>query len=245
MFYKLLALTLILASGVAAAVVGTSRAQETGSLAISTVESGTTATVGDTTITVPPSITVIEQTPKADMRFWPFVHKRRELRHKANEKKNWKAHKHVHKFKIEMKEIKPWYRQENLNYWRSIVQKWRAADFRWHRFDTHNFDWILKRAAITFGISFSWIHACSHDEANTHDRGPIWNSKGSGAFGWMQFMSGTFYGNVDAAFASARNRGFHVPGKYKKWSSRVGQAVTASYMFKIGQSGQWTGAACN
>ena len=104
-----------------------------------------------------------------------------------------------------------------------------------------NFHNALTLAARTYGVSWSWLHNCGHSEGS--DR-MVWNHGGSGAFGPMQFMRGTFYGNVDAAWRFAWRRGVKVPTSYKRWNSNIGQAMTAAYMFRIGQSGHWVGAGC-
>jgi hypothetical protein len=74
----------------------------------------------------------------------------------------------------------------------------------------------------------------------------VWNSQGSGAGGWFQFMEGTFYGRANGAFEIAKARGFPVPNKFKKWDSLIGQNLTAAYMFDLGLecSGEGWAASC-
>jgi hypothetical protein len=110
----------------------------------------------------------------------------------------------------------------------------------WSQYESH-FHNALTLASRTYGVSYSWLHNCGHSEGS--DR-MVWNHGGSGAFGPMQFMRGTFYGNVGSAWSYAWSRGVRVPTSYKRWNSNLGQAMTAAYMFRIGQSGQWTGAGC-
>lgn len=90
--------------------------------------------------------------------------------------------------------------------------------------------------------SAGWLTSCSSTEGG-HGR---WfpNTGGSGAGGWMQFMSGTFYSNVGSAFAYGRARGLSLPNSAKSWYSPLGQAATGADMLRRGQRGQWTGAGC-
>lgn len=110
----------------------------------------------------------------------------------------------------------------------------------WSQYES-SFHNALELASRTYGVSYSWLHGCGHSEGS--DR-MVWNREGSGAFGPMQFMRGTFYGNVNEAFRYARKRGVMVPWSYARWDSNIGQAMTAAHMFRIGQSGQWVGAGC-
>jgi hypothetical protein len=140
-------------------------------------------------------------------------------------------------------EIPNYRRVPVLNMWRNRLAQARDLKFRRYAVINADFDTSLRFASNLFNVSFSWLHGCAHAEGG-HGRW-VPNSSGSGAGGWMQFMSGTFYGNVDSAFYAANRRLAHnIPAQYKSWYSRLGQAVTAAYMFRIGQSGQWTGAAC-
>jgi hypothetical protein len=65
----------------------------------------------------------------------------------------------------------------------------------------------------------------------------VMNHQGSGAGGWMQFMSGTFYGYVDAAKADFTHRGFKVDSRVWTWTHPLGQALTAAYMRYYGKDG--------
>lgn len=91
--------------------------------------------------------------------------------------------------------------------------------------------------------TYQWLIDCSSSEGG-HGRF-VMNHGGSGAGGWMQFMSGTFYGNVDGAFREARRLGVAVPTAARSWQSPLGQAITAAWMrHHHYDSGQWTGASC-
>lgn len=62
--------------------------------------------------------------------------------------------------------------------------------------------------------------------------------------GWMQFMGGTFYSNVDWAIRDARHRGLRISPKARSYYEPLGQAVTAGVMYYYHGSGPWTGAYC-
>jgi len=119
--------------------------------------------------------------------------------------------------------------QAYLRHLRAVDREWAYQDRHIHR--------AIRAAAKKYGVSYSWLHACAHSEG-LRDGGEPWvmNTSGSGAGGWFQFMESTLYGNV---------KHVDIPRRYKRWNSKVGQAYTAAYMFKIGQSGQWTGPGCN
>ena len=70
------------------------------------------------------------------------------------------------------------------------------------------------------------------------------NTGGSGAGGWLQFMSGTFYGIIDSAIANARAAGMRVPASARSWYSPLGQALAGRQMLADGRRGEWTGANC-
>jgi hypothetical protein len=122
-------------------------------------------------------------------------------------------------------------------------------------------------AAVTFGVSESWLRSCRSSEGGSTARETLrwslrravyglgWNTTGSNAFGPWQFMLdtkpagsprewGTFRRYVGPAFAEARRHRVFVPSRFKTPDSYVGQAMTAAFMFSIGQAGQWTGAGC-
>lgn len=88
-----------------------------------------------------------------------------------------------------------------------------------------------------------WLLSCSSSEGGHGEF--VMNRGGSGAGGWMQFMSGTFYGNVASAFAEAVEHGVNLPVRLAKWDNPLAQAVTAAWMRYHGHDrGQWTGASC-
>lgn len=80
-----------------------------------------------------------------------------------------------------------------------------------------------------------WLLFISHREGGYG--GFVMNHQGSGAGGWMQFMSSTFYAYVDAARADFQRRGFSVPSNVWTWTHPMGQALTAAYMRYTGRDG--------
>jgi Skp family chaperone for outer membrane proteins len=80
-----------------------------------------------------------------------------------------------------------------------------------------------------------WLLYISHREGGYG--GFVMNHQGSGAGGWMQFMSGTYYGYSPAAFADAKRRGFIVQDSWNQWTHPLGQAITAGYMKYYGREG--------
>jgi hypothetical protein len=87
-----------------------------------------------------------------------------------------------------------------------------------------------------------FLHACPLSEGGYGAWVP--NHYGSGAGGWLQFMSGTFYGIIDEAISSARARGMRVPASARSWYSPLGQALAAVQMLADGRRGEWTGGTC-
>lgn len=67
---------------------------------------------------------------------------------------------------------------------------------------------------------------------------------GSGAAGWLQYMSGTFYGNLRAALAEARllHRPL-IPRSAKNWFSPLGQAFAGGWGCSH-NPGAWSRPSC-
>ncbi len=88
----------------------------------------------------------------------------------------------------------------------------------------------------------SWADRCASSEGG---HGPwVPNRGGSGAGGWLQFMSGTFYGVIDEAIWRARSRGVRIPSYARSWYSPLGQAIAGSEMLFRGRRGEWSGYTC-
>lgn len=112
----------------------------------------------------------------------------------------------------------------------------RLAQLRWARScGNHNPTACAYDAARHHGVSAAWLISCARTEGGLDANGyrrP--NESGSDATGNWQFMPRTFWAYVGRS------------GAPKPWIylSSEDQAYTAAYMFKIGQSGQWTGKGC-
>lgn len=107
-------------------------------------------------------------------------------------------------------------------------------------------DW---RSAVTFVQRWfpgtqRWLMDCSSSEGG-HG---LWvpNRRGSGAGGWMQYMSDTFDNDYRSAVAYLRSRGVSVPSSTASWYSPLGQAIAAGWARYTGHTppGKWTGANC-
>lgn len=82
-----------------------------------------------------------------------------------------------------------------------------------------------------------WLLSCSGGEGG--HGGFVMNHQGSGAGGWMQFLSSTYYAHNNTAFADARARGFFIDRTHNSWYDPLGQALTAAYMRSHGMSSHW------
>jgi len=100
-------------------------------------------------------------------------------------------------------------------------------------------DWVtsVQIAQRIYPGTERWLLSCSSGEGG--HGGFVMNHEGSGASGWMQFMSGTFYGHAPAAFAHAQSMGFILPEGLLNIQSPLGQAITAAYMRTHGMSSHW------
>lgn len=101
----------------------------------------------------------------------------------------------------------------------------------------HTNDWrtSVRIAQRPYPGTDAWLLFISKREGGYG--GFVMNHQGSGAGGWMQFMSGTFYGYVGAAQADLRQRGFNIPDNVMVWTHPLGQALTAGYMRYYGKDG--------
>lgn len=107
-------------------------------------------------------------------------------------------------------------------------------------------DWRLAVMYVQrwFPGTASWLLSCSASEGG---HGPwVPNRQGSGAGGWMQYMSGTFYTDFRGASAYLAARGVIVPRSANSWYSALGQAIAAGWARYTGHAprGKWTGASC-
>lgn len=108
---------------------------------------------------------------------------------------------------------------------------------RWLPYST---DWVTSVRIIQriYPGTESFLLSCSSGEGG--HGGFVMNHQGSGAAGWMQFMSGTFYGHAPIAFSNARSLGFILPDELTiSIESPMAQALTAAFMRSHGMSSHW------
>lgn len=105
-------------------------------------------------------------------------------------------------------------------------------------------DWLtaVKVVQRVYPGSSGWLISCSASEGG--HGGWVPNRQGSGAGGWMQFLSGTFWRMYVAARADASARGFRVPASSAAWDSPIGQALAGGWGWTNGRRGEWMGAGC-
>jgi hypothetical protein len=159
---------------------------------------------------------------------------------------------------VSTKQIVMMHKRKRVNKYKKYIAEWTRRDR-----DTKS---ALRAAAFIFKVRYWWLSNCNDAEGGHNDPRrlasnlrtgiqPGWNRSGSRAFGAMQFMMdrkpapnsgdwGTFEKYQPNAFAIAKDRGFWIPARFNTPASNVGQAITAAYMFAIGQSVQWEGAGC-
>lgn len=87
-----------------------------------------------------------------------------------------------------------------------------------------------------------WLTSCSASEGG--HGGFVMNRQGSGAAGWMQFLSGTFWRMYPAAKADAEAKGFRVPASTAAIDSPLGQALAGAWGYVNGRRGEWFGSGC-
>lgn len=133
----------------------------------------------------------------------------------------------------------PWTRtcriaRERLSFHRGRAERIRTWLWR-HLPPTNDWRTSVTLAQRVYPGTESWLLFISNREGGW---GPfVMNHQGSGAGGWLQFMSGTFYGYVDAARADFQRRGFKVDPGVWTWTHPLGQALTGAYMRYTGRDG--------
>ena len=131
---------------------------------------------------------------------------------------------------------------QSISYRRWVVKKWDARRAGCERLLARrsipaSSDWVtsVKLVQRVYPGTQDWLLFISRREGGYG--GFVMNHQGSGAGGWMQFMSSTYYAYNDRAFADARRRGFIVPDSANSWTHPMGQAITAGYMRYVGLDG--------
>jgi hypothetical protein len=159
----------------------------------------------------------------------------------------WQDYFGIKRSKYSKAKIKP----GACKYAQWVARRWQKAAFgyrSWNNTIEHadrDFDLAAKLATFVFPkITYERLWSRANVEGG-HGKW-VWNTQGSGAGGWFQFMEGTYYGRSDEAFAEARKQGFPLPAKFNSWRSLVGQNITAAYMFDLGLecSGEGWAASC-
>ncbi len=107
-----------------------------------------------------------------------------------------------------------------------------------------NTNWWLATtyANRVFPGSRGWLISCSASEGGHTSY--VYNRQGSGAQGWLQFMTGTFYAHVAAAARETVSRGFVFLKSWNSIFSPAGHALTGAYMYSRGMTFHWVGAGC-
>jgi hypothetical protein len=105
-------------------------------------------------------------------------------------------------------------------------------------------DWLTAVRIVqrVYPGSSGWMVSCSASEGG--HGGFVMNREGSGAAGWAQFLSGTFWRMYLAARADAEARGFRVPASTAAITSPLGQALAMAWGYVNGRRGEWFGAGC-
>jgi len=131
---------------------------------------------------------------------------------------------------------------QSVAYRRWVVGRWEKLQRTCERTLSQrtipaNWDWptAVKLVQRIYPGTQDWLLFISHREGGWGRF--VMNSQGSGAGGWMQFMSSTYYAYNDRAFADARRRGFIIPESANSWTHPMGQAITAGYMRYVGLDG--------
>lgn len=116
----------------------------------------------------------------------------------------------------------------------------RRATYLANRMLPYTADWVTAVRIVQriYPSTESWLLSCSAGEGG--HGGFVMNHQGSGASGWLQFMSGTFYGHAPSAFAHVRSLGFILPESLSiRIDSPMAQAITGAYMRTHGMSSHW------
>jgi hypothetical protein len=88
----------------------------------------------------------------------------------------------------------------------------------------------------------NWLLSCSSSEGGWGRF--VFNSQGSGAAGWLQYMPGTFVGFYARAEADARRKGFRVDPRARSLYSPLGQALAGGWALRNGLTHHWVGHGC-
>lgn len=108
---------------------------------------------------------------------------------------------------------------------------------------TNDWQTAVRVVQAAYPGSAGWLLACSSSEGG--HGGWVPNRQGSGAGGWMQYMSATFWTDFAAASRDLGRRGISYPPSARSWYSPLGQAIAAGWAFGHARwGGKWTGRSC-
>ncbi len=112
----------------------------------------------------------------------------------------------------------------------------------WTLPDTNDWLTAVRIAQRAYPGTDWWLISCSASEGG---HGPwVPNRGGSGASGWMQFLSGTFNRMWKAAKDDVTARGFRLPPGADDWYSPLAQALAGAWGYENGRRGEWYGHGC-
>lgn len=126
------------------------------------------------------------------------------------------------------------FRRWQLNLWTERLNRCRAI---LARSIPNTNDWVtaVKIVQRVYPGTKDWLLFISAREGG-YGRF-VMNHQGSGAGGWMQFMSSTYYAYNTRAYADVRRRGWRIDPRTNYWQHPLGQAITAGYMRYTGLDG--------
>ena len=132
--------------------------------------------------------------------------------------------------------------QQKAHSARVALEKWRVAQERLTLRMHGNWPQDVREAQKAYPGTEAWLLSCSSSEGGWGRWFP--NSQGSGAGGWLQFMSGTFDSFARSARTDLLDRGFRVDEKEWDWYSQLGQALAGAWGITHGMRHHWSGARC-
>lgn len=126
---------------------------------------------------------------------------------------------------------------------RELAKACRKVPARWRALNRSFLESTRFVDRLYPGYGFgAWANECAKSEGG-HGLF-VMNRQGSGAGGWLQFMSSTFWGVIYPAVARARAQGVRIPDYAMTWTSPLGQAIAGAEMRFRDRRSEWTGATC-
>ena len=145
--------------------------------------------------------------------------------------------------------IPVWKRAITVHRVRANIAAQVSAKKTWRQL-RRDFHKALSFSADFWVVSYAKLHACAHAEGG--HTGMVWNGQGSGAYGPLQYMVGTYKSFSNEAFKTAKRAGLRVPHKMmwggSRFSSRsdtpFGQAFTTGWAFSNNLNSHWAAWPC-